>query len=293
MTQPSPGVGSVVVAPIAAPNWSRDGTTFRLSHGNGYATRNHRVKQLIRSHFCTAGPPPRYRPFSGLRQPAQLCNCRGQIVRSRSRGRPPTDLSTPCQFSNCGSLGPGGLAGRPWVGKGCRTVQPGAMLVTQGTLSTSCDPSALCGPRLALETASDRRNHGNASTCSIDRTGPRASATHPRRAQGIRVASSSAPPLAPRRWPLPSCIREPSTWPSPTSRRRIAVRWVSWDALRALPTGSQAKVSSLMKPFDRGDVVAAVREALPSSTLQAKAEYGDAAVFWGSRDDRQTGLTLQ
>ena len=65
------------------------------------------------------------------------------------------------------------------------------------------------------------------------------------------------------------------------------------DALRLLPTGSQAKVSSLMKPFDRGDVVAAVRKALPSSTLQAQAEYGDAAVFWGSRDDRQTGLPLQ
>ena len=65
------------------------------------------------------------------------------------------------------------------------------------------------------------------------------------------------------------------------------------DALRSLPTGGQAKVSSLMKPFDRGDVVAAVREALPPSTLQARAEYGDAAVFWGSRDDRQSGLPLQ
>ena len=72
------------------------------------------------------------------------------------------------------------------------------------------------------------------------------------------------------------------------------------DELRALPTGVHARIlhmarmgsangdstdlgqSYLVKPFDRQTLVDAVQAALPHDRVDAQAEYGDRAVFWGA-----------
>ncbi len=53
-------------------------------------------------------------------------------------------------------------------------------------------------------------------------------------------------------------------------------------ALRALPTGTKAKVSSLPAVFDRDDLIESVRRVLPTG-LEAKPERGEKAVFWGAQ----------
>ena len=40
--------------------------------------------------------------------------------------------------------------------------------------------------------------------------------------------------------------------------------------------------SYLVKPFDRQTLVDAVQAALPHDRVDAQAEYGDRAVFWGA-----------
>lgn len=59
-------------------------------------------------------------------------------------------------------------------------------------------------------------------------------------------------------------------------------------ALRALPTGSEAKVSCLPPLFDRSDLIKSVRQVLPTqvttrAAIEARPEDGDGAVFWGAR----------
>ena len=73
------------------------------------------------------------------------------------------------------------------------------------------------------------------------------------------------------------------------------------DELRALPTGTHARVLHmagsegsvdgdsnhtdqfyLVKPFNRQTLVDAVQAALPTDLVEAQAEYGDRAVFWGA-----------
>ena len=68
-------------------------------------------------------------------------------------------------------------------------------------------------------------------------------------------------------------------------------------ALHLLPAGRHAQVSSLMKPFDRTDLLVAIRRALPNlfstPAMQGHAESGDQTVSWGSRGDRGATMTVR
>lgn len=83
-------------------------------------------------------------------------------------------------------------------------------------------------------------------------------------------------------------------------------------ALRLLPTGTATKVihmstttertpgassdishSNLLKPFDRESLLQAVRTALPSGdSIEAQAEHGDQAVFWGAFRTNGSNVSL-
>ena len=59
-------------------------------------------------------------------------------------------------------------------------------------------------------------------------------------------------------------------------------------ALRQLPTGAKATVSSLPAVFDRNDLIESVRQVLPAGH-DAKPERGDQAVFWGAQQQAAAG----
>jgi CheY-like chemotaxis protein len=83
-------------------------------------------------------------------------------------------------------------------------------------------------------------------------------------------------------------------------------------ALRLLPTGTATKVidmstttestlgtpsdisrSNQLKPFDRESLLQAIRTALPSSnSMNAQAEHGDQAVFWGAFRTNGSNVSL-
>ena len=155
---------------------------------------------------------------------------------------------------------------------------------------------------LLLAGTEDWEAYGNAPVGTTRRTGPSPSGTHSRGTSRTRAVSSSTPLTSEPHSRLLRSTRVPIDLAVTDLPHAHHQDRAFSSALRLLPTGTTTKVihmstttertpeassdisrSNLLQPFDRESLLQAVRTALPSGDpIDAQAEHGDQAVFWGA-----------